>query len=212
MTLPPDPKLIVTEGDHPALDAADGDWWLRTHLEVDAPVWLEFAGLTFPAEVFVDGAAVAECESMFLPVRVPLDPGRHEVVVRFGSLPRWLAVRRPRGRWRSSLTAAQGLRWARTTLLGHAPVYGDVPIPVGCWRPVRVVPAGAAPAGCTRAGEVEVSVQHSVGFYERNPLKVRDELETLARNKAPGVPANTLQPLGEPADGTQNFAAWNCPR
>lgn len=125
-----------------ALDAADGDWWLRTHLEVDAPAWLEFAGLTFPAEVFVDGAAVAECESMFLPVRMRVDPGRHEVVVRFGSLSRWLADRRPRGRWRSSLTAAQGLRWARTTLLGHAPVYGDVPIPVGCWRPVRLVPAG----------------------------------------------------------------------
>ena len=39
----------------------------------------------------------------------------------------------------------------------------------------------------------------------------RDELETLARNKAPSVPANTLQPLGEPAGGSQNFAAWNCP-
>ena len=25
------------------------------------------------------------------------------------------------------------------------------------------------------------------------------------------VPANTLQPLGEPAGGSQNFAAWNCP-
>ena len=79
-------------------------------------------------------------------------------------------------------------------------------------KQVRVVPAGAAPAGCTRMGEVEVSVQHAVGFYDRDRLKVRDELETLARNKAPSVPANTLQPLGEPADGTQKFAAWNCPR
>ena len=79
-------------------------------------------------------------------------------------------------------------------------------------KQVRVVPVGAAPVGCTRVGEVEVSVQHAVGFYERDSLKVRDELETLARNKAPGVPANTLQPLGEPADGTQKFAAWNCPR
>ena len=71
--------------------------------------------------------------------------------------------------------------------------------------------AGAAPAGCTRVGEIEVSVQHELAFYERNALKVRDELETLARNKAPSVPANTLQPLGEPAGGSQNFAAWNCP-
>ena len=78
-------------------------------------------------------------------------------------------------------------------------------------RQVRVIPAGAAPAGCTRVGEIEVSVQYELAIYERNALKVRDELETLARNKAPSVPANTLQPLGEPAGGSQNFAAWNCP-
>ena len=74
---------------------------------------------------------------------------------------------------------------------------------------VKVV--AAAPSGCEKRGEVEVSVKHNVAFIERNPIKVRDELETLARNKAPSVPANTLQPLGEPAGGSQNFAAWNCP-
>jgi hypothetical protein len=77
-------------------------------------------------------------------------------------------------------------------------------------KQVRVIPAGAAPAGCTRQGEIEVSVKHSVAFYERNAVKVRDELETLARNEAPGVPADTLQPLGEPSGGTQRFAAWRC--
>ena len=76
---------------------------------------------------------------------------------------------------------------------------------------VHVVSAGAAPAGCDKRGDINVSVKHSVAFYERNALRVRDELETLARNKAPSVPANTLQPLGEPAGGSQNFAAWNCP-
>jgi hypothetical protein len=79
-------------------------------------------------------------------------------------------------------------------------------------KQVRVVPAGAAPAGCTRQGEIEVSVKDSVAFYERNAVKVRDELETLARNEAPGVPADTLQPLGEPLDGSQRFAAWRCNR
>jgi len=34
---------------------------------------------------------------------------------------------------------------------------------------------------------------------------------TLARNEAPGLQANTVQALGEPADGTQRFAAWRCP-
>lgn len=79
-------------------------------------------------------------------------------------------------------------------------------------RAIKVIPAGAAPAGCQQRSEIEVSITNKVGFYERNDLKVRDELETLARNEAPGVQADTLQPLGEPKDGTQRFAAWRCQR
>ena len=55
-------------------------------------------------------------------------------------------------------------------------------------------------------------VKHSVAFYERNALRVRDELETLARNEAAAIPANTVQPLGDPADGAQRFAAYQCSR
>lgn len=75
---------------------------------------------------------------------------------------------------------------------------------------VRVIAAGAAPADCEKRGEVSVSVKDSVAFYDRNALRVRDELETLARNEAPGIQANTVQPLGDPADGTQRFAAYRC--
>ena len=50
---------------------------------------------------------------------------------------------------------------------------------------VRVV--SAAPANCQNRGEVEVSVKERLGPYERNTLRVRDELETLARNEAPGL-------------------------
>ena len=77
---------------------------------------------------------------------------------------------------------------------------------------VQVIPAGPAPAGCEKRGEVSVSVKHNVAFYERNALRVRDELETLARNEGPGLQADTLQPLGEPADGEQRFAAYRCNR
>ena len=77
---------------------------------------------------------------------------------------------------------------------------------------VRVIPAGATPAGCEKRGEVSVSVKDSVAFYERNTLRVRDELETLARHEAPGLQADTLQPLGDPANGEQRFAAFRCGR
>jgi hypothetical protein len=68
------------------------------------------------------------------------------------------------------------------------------------------------PAGCEQRGEVEVSVKDALGPYERNPLRVRDELETLARNEARGLGADTVQALGEPADGRQRYAAWRCRR
>jgi len=119
----------------------DFDWWCRTTFTVDEAADVAFAGLTFPAIVFLDRTPVIECESMFLPVRIDCEAGKHEVVIRFGSLNRWLETRRPRGRWRSTMVASPGLRWARTTLLGRAPVYGNTPAPVGIWRPVKVIPA-----------------------------------------------------------------------
>jgi hypothetical protein len=75
---------------------------------------------------------------------------------------------------------------------------------------VKVV--AQAPAGCEQRGEVEVSVKDSVVFYERNHLKVREELETLARNEAPGLGADTVQPVAPPESGAQRFIAWRCAR
>lgn len=75
---------------------------------------------------------------------------------------------------------------------------------------VRVVPAGQELASCQRRGEIAVSVKDSIAFYERNNLKVRDELETLARNEAVGLGADVVQPKGEPRDGEQRFLAYSC--
>jgi hypothetical protein len=67
-------------------------------------------------------------------------------------------------------------------------------------------------AACERRGEAEVSVRHKVGFYERSEAQVRDELETLARNEAPGVGADSISPLGPPVAGGQSWALWRCGR
>ena len=75
---------------------------------------------------------------------------------------------------------------------------------------VKVLAAGPAPANCENRGEVEVSVKDSLGPYERNPLRVRDELETLARNEAPGLNGNAVQALDGPEDGRQRYAIWRC--
>ena len=75
---------------------------------------------------------------------------------------------------------------------------------------VRVLSPGGPPAGCEKRGEIAVSVKDRLGFYERNDLRVREELETLARNEAPGLEADAIQPLSPPADGEQRFSAWRC--
>jgi hypothetical protein len=75
---------------------------------------------------------------------------------------------------------------------------------------VRVVGPGQMPAGCEKRGEVEVSVKDRLGPYERDDMRVRDELETLARNEAPSLAADTIQPKGPPADGAQRFLAFRC--
>lgn len=75
---------------------------------------------------------------------------------------------------------------------------------------VKVVAAGQDMSACEKRGEVSVSVRDRLGPYERNDIKVRDELETLARNEAPGLNADTVQPKGEPDDGEQRFLAYRC--
>ena len=75
---------------------------------------------------------------------------------------------------------------------------------------VRVIQAGSVPPGCEKRGEIAVSVKDSVAFYERNELRVREELETLARNEGPGMGADTIQPLAPPTQGEQRFAGYRC--
>jgi Domain of unknown function (DUF4156) len=65
-------------------------------------------------------------------------------------------------------------------------------------------------SGCREVGNVGVSVKDRVGPYQRNDIKVRDELESLARNEAATLKADTIKPLDQPKDGEQRFAAYAC--
>ena len=76
----------------------------------------------------------------------------------------------------------------------------------------KVSVLATTPTGCEKRGEVEVSVKDRLGPYERSEAQVRDELETLARNEAPGVSADSISPLTPPTDGEQRWAMWRCGR
>jgi hypothetical protein len=74
---------------------------------------------------------------------------------------------------------------------------------------VRTVWEGPV-TGCREVGTITVSVLDHVGPMDRKDLKVRDELNVLARNEAGGMKADTIAPLGEPRDGEQRWRAYAC--
>ena len=63
---------------------------------------------------------------------------------------------------------------------------------------------------CRDKGTITVSVLDHVGPMDRNSLKVRDELEVMARNEAAGLDADTIKPAGDPRDGEQVWHAYFC--
>ncbi len=65
-------------------------------------------------------------------------------------------------------------------------------------------------SACHELGKVTVSVMDHVGPVNRNDIKVRDELEVMARNEAAKMHADTIKPLAEPVDGSQAWGVYQC--
>ncbi|PTG16161.1 DUF4156 domain-containing protein, partial [Staphylococcus chromogenes] len=65
-------------------------------------------------------------------------------------------------------------------------------------------------SACRDLGKVTVSVLNLVGPVDRNDIKVRDELQVMARNQAATMHADTIKPLGEPSNGEQAWGAYQC--
>jgi len=65
-------------------------------------------------------------------------------------------------------------------------------------------------SACRDLGKVTVSVMDHVGPVDRNDIKVRDELQVLARNEAAKMHADTIKPLAEPSEGSQPWGAYQC--
>lgn len=76
-------------------------------------------------------------------------------------------------------------------------------------RQIDVAYSGVA-GHCRHVGDVSVSVAHRVAGVRRNEIKVKDELESLARNEAATMNADTIAPVDEPEDGAQSFRAYRC--
>jgi hypothetical protein len=83
---------------------------------------------------------------------------------------------------------------------------------------VKATPSGqkvvVAQAGtvdsCENKGEVESALKSRVGGFERNATKVKDEIETLARNEAAKMGGDTIVALSNVRDGKQNYGVYRC--
>lgn len=75
---------------------------------------------------------------------------------------------------------------------------------------VKVAAIGKDLGACEKRGDISVSVKDRLGPYERDVLRVKDELEVLARNEAPGLKADTVQAIAEVNDGSQKWRAYRC--
>lgn len=65
-------------------------------------------------------------------------------------------------------------------------------------------------SGCKYMGKITVSVMDHLGPVDRNPIKVDDELEVMARNQAASMNADTVKPMGNPKGGEQSWGAYQC--
>lgn len=75
---------------------------------------------------------------------------------------------------------------------------------------VNVVDNPSSVSHCKEQGEITASVRDRVGFYQRQEAKVADEIETLARNQAADLQADTLLPTSELDDGERRYKAYRC--
>jgi hypothetical protein len=63
---------------------------------------------------------------------------------------------------------------------------------------------------CEKRGSTRVSLKSEIAGFNKNPEKVKAELETLARNSAPALKGDTIVPSGHIDRGTQLFDVYIC--
>jgi beta-mannosidase len=118
------------------------DWWFRCHFpaaDSNASCTLGFDGLATLADVWLNGEHILASDNMFVAHEVDftgrLEP-HNSLYLRFRSLDKALAAKRPRPRWKAPMIENQQLRWFRTTVLGRTPGWSPSAVAVGPYRPV----------------------------------------------------------------------------
>lgn len=85
-----------------------------------------------------------------------------------------------------------------------------VPLTAGGER-VRVL-QGSASTSCEKLMTVNAKTTDRIGIFARSDRKIREELESLARNEAAEADGNTIVPIGTSKNGRQSFVVYRCPQ
>lgn len=74
---------------------------------------------------------------------------------------------------------------------------------------VRLVPADRV-ADCEKLGDISTFTKADVAGLDRNAEKVRQELNTLARNEAADMGADTIVAASSVSEGRRDYVVYRC--
>jgi len=102
------------------------------------------------------------------------------------------------------------------TVSGIIMIVTALPVLACTWAPltdggrgVRVLQATEV-ASCQKLGQATAKTRDQVAYFARNDRKVREELESLARNEGAEMGGNAIVPVGAAREGRQSFDVFRC--
>lgn len=131
------------------------DWWLVC--EFPDPTYgsgkeclVDFPPIATFAEAWMNDQKILESESMFYSNQVICRDflKNNRLVICIRALSRHLEQKRSRPRWKTKLVKQQGLRWIRTSLLGHIPAWSPDDSVVGVLGSVNLRPNNYLKSKC----------------------------------------------------------------
>ena len=184
------------------------DFWYRTTISCHGRNLLHFAGLATIAEIYLDDALVLRSDNMFHAheVAVSLD-GEHRLHICFRALEPVFNEKRKRARWRPRLASPAGLRFVRTTLLGHMPGWCPPIHGIGPWRAIEQILPGPLQV---RAIDLRSQLEGTRGILDVE-FEISPQMTGQAWIECAGLRAALAPRSGERYGGRleiENVAPW----
>jgi beta-mannosidase len=164
------------------------DWWYSGTFDCEkkpnTEYQLLFDGLATLADVWLNGVLILSAKNMFVPEAVSVESylsRQNELIMCFRSCSEFLAVKRPRPKWKTNLVNHQQLRWLRTSLLGRIPGWCPPIVPIGPWRDIKLQEQQAIHIRSAKINNLlddhyETTVSFDIDFIQEGGTKLTTQL------------------------------------